>query len=246
MLAMTGAGGLGKTSLGFAIAKEIDADGVILVPSKPVRAEVDWIVANIDDNYVLLLDEIHSYANQTWLLDMLEGARGLGRSIEFMAFGATTNRGELPQTIKSRFPVQLPIQYSDEELRRIADQIASRFEVTLDDHSREVLLRAAVGNPRTMRTILGFWDAGPEQAVEMAQLTKDGLDGEALKMLEYLAEHQRPIGRAALARILEAPGGIDDVAAVLVRRRYIKPTPAGLVIVHAGQERLRFRRTKGI
>jgi Holliday junction resolvasome RuvABC ATP-dependent DNA helicase subunit len=246
MLALTGAGGLGKTSLGLAIAKEVGCTGVIIVPSKPVRAEVDWIMANLDDGMMLLLDELHSYANQTWLLDTLEGARGIGRSIEFFAFGATTNRGALPQTVFSRFPVRLDISYSDEELARIADQVASRFGITLDNHGREVLLRAAVGNPRTMRNILGFWDAGPEQAVEMAQLTRDGLDESALRMLEYMAEHARPIGRATLARVLEAPGGLADVEAVLIRRRYIKPTPSGLVIEHAGAKRVRIRNEKGI
>src|SRR5690349_18338961 len=87
MLALTGAGGLGKTSLGLGIAREVGCTGVILVPSKPVRAEVDWIMATIDDGMMLLLDEIHSYGKQTWLLDTLEGARGIGRNVEFFAFG---------------------------------------------------------------------------------------------------------------------------------------------------------------
>lgn len=246
MLALTGAGGLGKTSLGLAIAKEISAAGVILVSAKPDRKEVDWILAHIEDDMLLLLDEIHSYANQTWLLDTLEGARGIGRSVRFTAFGATTNRGQLPQTVFSRFPIRLDIAYTDEELGRIADQVASRFGITLDTHGREVLLRAAVGNPRTMRNILGFWAAGPEKAVEMAQLTRDGLDDSALQMLAYLIDHGRPIGRQALARILGAPGGLNDVEAVLIRRRYIKPTPSGLVADHAGVKRMRIRAEKGI
>jgi Holliday junction resolvasome RuvABC ATP-dependent DNA helicase subunit len=237
MLALTGAGGLGKTSLALAVAKEVDCAGVIIVPAKPVRAEVDWIMATIDDGMMLLLDELHSYANQTWLLDTLEGARGIGRSVDFFAFGATTNRGALPQTVFSRFPVRLDISYSDEELARIADQVASRFGITLDNHGREVLLRAAVGNPRTMRNILGFWDAGPEEAVQMAQLTRDGLDDVgAARCWSTWPSTQRPIGRATLARVLEAPGGLADVEAVLIRRRYIKPTPSGLVIEHAGAE----------
>lgn len=246
MLALTGAGGLGKTSLGLAIAKEIDASGVILVSAKPDRKEVDWIMANIEDGMLLLLDELHAYSNQTWLLDTLEGARGIGRNVSFTAFGATTNRGQLPQTVFSRFPIRLDISYNDEELGRIADQVASRFDITLDERGRKILLQAAVGNPRTMRNILGFWSAGPENAVEMAQLTVDGLDESALEMLAYLSEHNRPIGRAALARILGAPGGLNDVEAVLIRRRYIKPTPSGLVIEHAGQKRLKIRAEKGI
>lgn len=246
MLALTGAGGLGKTSLGLAIAKEIDATGVILVSAKPDRKEVDWIMSTIDDDMVLILDELHSFANQTWLLDTLEGARGIGRSVRFTAFGATTNRGQLPQTVFSRFPIRLDIAYTDEELGRIADQIASRFDIVLDERGRDILLKAAVGNPRTMRNILGFWAAGPEKAVQMAQLTVDGLDDSALKMLAYLVEHQRPIGRKTLAGILNAPGGLNDVEAVLIRRKYIKPTPSGLVAEAAGAKRMRIRAEKGI
>jgi Holliday junction resolvasome RuvABC ATP-dependent DNA helicase subunit len=188
----------------------------------------------------------HSYAKQTWLLDLLEGARSLGRQVDFTAYGATTNRGQLPQTIMSRFPIRLDINYNDEELSRIADQIASRFEIVLDEDGRGVLLRAAVGNPRTMRNILGFWDAGPREAVHMAQLTVDGLDGSALAMLEYLSDHGRPVGRATLARVLEAPGGIQDVESILIRRRYVAPTPSGLTITHAGNKRIKIRADKGI
>lgn len=245
-LALAGAGGTGKTTLGLAIAKELDVEQVLLVSSKPVRAEVEWILKNIEDNSFLLLDEIHSYGNQTWLLDLLEGARGLGRQVKFTAFGATTNRGQLPQTVVSRFPVRLDISYTDGELAQIADRIATRFEIKLDENGKGVLLRAAVGNPRTMRNILGFWGAGPQEAVRMAQLTVDGLDDSCLAMLNYLAEHGRPVGRSTLARVLEAPGGLDDVEAVLVRRRYIAPTPSGLSITHAGIRRAKIRNEKGV
>lgn len=245
-LALAGMGGTGKTTLGFALAKELNADQVLLVSAKPVRSEVEFILENIEDGTFLLLDEIHSYANQTWLLDLLEGARGLGRRVDFTAFGATTNKGQLPQTIITRFSIRLDINYSDDELARIADQIASRFEIDLDKEGRDILLRASVGNPRTMRNILGFWDQGPNEAVRMAQLTVDGLDQSAIAMLEYLSDHGKPVGRATLARILEAPGGIQDVESVLIRRRYVSPTPSGLSITHAGIKRIRIRAEKGI
>ena len=245
-LALAGSGGTGKTTLGFALAKALDAEQVLLISAAPVRAEVEWIQANIEDGTFVLADEIHSYGKQTWLLDLLEGARGLGRRVEFTAFGATTNRGQIPQTIMSRFPIRLDINYNDEELARIADQIASRFKITLNEEDRGVLLRASVGNPRTMRNILGFWDKGPTEAVRMAQLTRDGLDGSCLAMLDYLADHGKPVGRATLARILEAPGGIQDVEAVLIRRKYVAPTPSGLSITHAGIKRARIRAEKGV
>jgi Holliday junction resolvasome RuvABC ATP-dependent DNA helicase subunit len=97
-----------------------------------------------------------------------------------------------------------------------------------------------------MRNILGFWDSGPEDAVRMAQLTVDGLDSSALAMLDYLADHGKAVGRATLARILESPGGIQDVEAVLIRRRYVAPTPSGLTITHAGIKRIRIRTEKGV
>ena len=109
----------------------------------------------------------------------------------------------------------------------------------------KILLNAAVGNPRTMRNILGFWLAGPEEAVKMAQLTVDGLDAAALKMLGYLHEHGKPVGRATLARILEAPGGIQDTESTLIRRRYVAPTPSGLSITAAGIKRVRLRLEHG-
>lgn len=245
-IALAGRGGTGKTSIGLALARSIDAEQMILVPSAPTRKEVEFICATIDDGTFLLLDEIHSYARQTWLLDLLEGARGLGRQVSFTAFGATTNKGQVPQTLLSRFPIRLDIDYTDDELERIAVAIAARYNITLSPDDMTVLLRASVGNPRTMRTILGFWGAGgPEDAVELAMLTTDGLDNDAIRVLEYLSEHKRSIGRDMLARVMDAPGGLEDTVSLLTARRYIELKPQGVCISSAGIRRVQINRKTG-
>lgn len=109
------------------------------------------------------------------------------------------------------------------------------------------LLRASNGNPRTCETILGFWAIGdPDKAVRMAELTADGLTAESIELLDYLAEHRRAFGRQTLARAMNAPGGVDDLEAILVRRRYIVSTPQGLEITANGIKRIRTHHTNGI
>lgn len=251
-LALTGSGGLGKTSLGLAIGRQIGASKVIMVTAKPDRKEQDRILDSLEDGSLLLLDEIHDYAKQTWLLDTIYGARGLtrdGKRIEFTVFAATTNKGQLPQTVVSRFPIKLHLRYTSEEFQQIVHKLAERFGVDLsvDIEGMKTLLRASNGNPRTCETILGFWGIGdPDEAVRMAQLSPDGLTHDALEMLEYLDEHRRAFGRLTLAKALNAPGGIDDIEAVLVRRKYIVPTPQGLEITRNGVVRVRTWRTEGV
>jgi len=98
-----------------------------------------------------------------------------------------------------------------------------------------------------METILGFWPIGePEKAVEMAQLTPDGLDADCLALLEYLDSKRDPVGRETLSRVLEAPGGIADIETILSRRKLIEPTPRGLKITTRGAKRMKYRRDTGI
>lgn len=257
-LALSGTGGSGKTSLNMAIARQIRATRVVLVAAKPSSKEVKEIQEAIIDTYanvdeenpeqpycVLLLDEIHAYANQPWLLDTTYGARGLirdGRRIQFTVLAGTTNRGQMPQTLFSRFPIKLHLHYTDEEFDLILDRVAERFGVVLDPEGKKVLRRAANGNPRTAETILGFWGLGdPREAVLYAQLQPDGLDHEMLRLLQYLEENRQSrdaIGRSTLARAIEAPGGIDDLEAVLLRRRYIRHLPQGIQITPNGIKRV--------
>lgn len=236
-----------NTSLGLAIARQLDMAKVIIVTNRPSKTEVREILSEIEDETMLLLDEIHGYAKQEWLLDVCYGARGLGRKVNFTVFGATTNRGQLPQTVFSRFPIKLFLTYTREEEALIADKVAERFSVTLSMSEKDTLLKAANGNPRTMETILGFWPVGePEKAVEMAQLTPDGLDADCIALLDYLDSKRDAVGRETLSRVLEAPGGIADIETILSRRKLIEPTPRGLKITTRGTKRMRYRRDTGI
>jgi Holliday junction resolvasome RuvABC ATP-dependent DNA helicase subunit len=242
-LALTGTGGLGKTSVGMAIARQIpEVQKVILVASAPVRAEQDEILDHLNQPIptFLLLDEIHSYANQTWLLNTLEGGRGING--DFFVFGATTNRGAVPQTVMSRFPVKLMIAYSRAEevliLRKRAELLGIDFK---DDEEMKIVLRAASGNPRTMNTILGFWGASnPDEAVYLAELTPDGLDPDCVRMLRHMyscIDRRKHFGRKTLELALGAPGGINDIEGILTRKGYIEQSPQGLSLTPNGTRR---------
>jgi Holliday junction resolvasome RuvABC ATP-dependent DNA helicase subunit len=232
-----------NTALGFAIAKQLRSTNVVLVSNRPDKSELKTIYDSIEEGSMLIADEIHAYAKQSWLLDLLYGARGLAEKVYFTAYGATTNRGALPQTVMGRFPVKLYMKYSLQEEMAIAEKVAERFGVALSPEERRTLLNAAVGNPRCMETVLGFWACGdPAEAVRLAGLSPDGLDQDALAMLTYLGDRRRPIGRATLAKALEAPGGLDDIESVLVRRKYIAPNERGLEITTDGKKRLRILR----
>ena len=239
-LALAGRGGTGKTSLGLALAKELDAEQVIMISSAPNRNEWVDIYDAIEDGTFILCDEIHTYGKHSQLLDLGEGGRTLGKRVQYWLFGATTDRAKMTQPLMSRFPVRVNMQYSDDEIERIADVTAERAGYALDDVERAKLIRASIGNPRTMRTIMRYITAGMDQAIRLAQLTADGLDDDAIAMLKYLSSMplHASIGEDRLAKVLNAGSGIADVSAALKQLGYIEYTPGGICISQVGRRRL--------
>lgn len=243
-LALAGRGGTGKTQLGLAIAKELQAEQVIVINTAPTGEKWREIYAAIDEGTFILMDEIHTYGKHPEVLDLGENALGLGRKLDALwIYAATTDRGKVPQPAMSRFPVRLDLTYSPEEINRIADVISARFDIELSDEERKILVKASVGNPRTMRNILGFWAAGPKNAIRMSSLTADGLDPDAIRLLFALAKLRSgaTIGEERLAGLLNASssgGGIKDVLAVVVQLGFVEYASTGLAITPAGRHRI--------
>ncbi|MGH7900277.1 MAG: Holliday junction branch migration DNA helicase RuvB, partial [Thermodesulfobacteriota bacterium] len=128
--------GLGKTTLAHIVANELGVK--ILATSGPVIervADLASILTNLGDRDVLFIDEIHRLnriveeylysAMEDYKIDLMIGEGAGARSMKislsrFTLIGATTRTGLITSPLRSRFGVDLRLDYYDsDELKNI-------------------------------------------------------------------------------------------------------------------------------
>jgi holliday junction DNA helicase RuvB len=219
-LLFSGLPGLGKTSLAFALAKEIDAP--IKVTSGPAleRAkDMVGILSQLEAGSILFIDEIHRLPRIVeeylygamerfqieFTLDQGVNARLLKLDIQpFTLVGATTREAMLTAAFRSRFGHSSRFEpYEPEALCEILGRSAQILAVSIADSARTRLAENARGVPRIANRLL-------RRARDVAQLENDlhindavvartfgllgidahGLERADLRLLECLAQAQ--------------------------------------------------------
>ena len=226
--------GLGKTTLAHIVANEL---GVRIHPtSGPVIeriADLASILTHLDERDVFFIDEIHRLnriveeylysAMEDYKIDLMIGEGPTAKSMKisvhkFTLIGATTRTGLITSPLRSRFGVDLRLDYyTPEELEEIIKRSARILGVTIkDDGVREVAHRAR-GTPRVANRLL-------RRVRDFAEVKADGVINldvaqSALDMLEVDSLGLDNIDRAILSTIIEkfkgGPVGIETIAAAV-------------------------------
>ena len=142
--------GLGKTTIAHVIANEMDVK--ILATSGPIierAADLASILTNLAYGDVLFIDEIHRLnriveeylysAMEDYKIDLMIGEGASARSIKvglnrFTLIGATTRTGLLTSPLRSRFGVDLRLDYySPDELEKIISRSAELLGIDITD-----------------------------------------------------------------------------------------------------------------
>lgn len=198
--------GLGKTTLAYIIANEMDAG--VKVTSGPVierAGDLAAILTSLQEGDVLFIDEIHRLnhvveeilypAMEDYQLDLVIGQGPGARSVKmdlprFTLVGATTRTGLLTPPLRDRFGIILRLEfYSPEELVTIVDRSARLFNIKIDrDGAMELGLRSR-GTPRIanrlLRRVRDFSEVGghsvisrqvADKALTMLKVDRLGLD----------------------------------------------------------------------
>jgi Holliday junction DNA helicase RuvB len=193
---LSGAPGLGKTSLAMIIAAELGTG--IRVTSGPAlerAGDLAALVSSLQEGEVLFIDEIHRIARpaeellyvamEDFRVDVIVG-KGPGATaiplevLPFTLVGATTRAGLLTGPLRDRFGFTAHMEpYSPEELERVLERSAGLLGVDLrPDGGREIAGRSR-GTPRIANRLL-------RRVRDYAEVRADGVV-------------TRPIARAALA-----------------------------------------------
>ena len=191
--------GLGKTTLSYIIANELNTD--IKTSSGPAidkPADLAGILTNLGKQDVLFIDEIHRLNhiveeylypamedfNLEIIIDQGPSARSLRLNLEpFTLIGATTRAGLITSPLRSRFGLTLRLDYYDvEDIYKIVIRSSRILKVEIDENGAMEIARRSRGTPRIANRLL-------RRVRDYAQIKADGIvtkdiAHKALKMLD--------------------------------------------------------------
>ncbi len=163
--------GLGKTTLSHIIANELGVG--IKMTSGPVLdkpGDLAGLLTNLEANDVLFIDEIHRLspvieeylysAMEDFKIDIMIETGPNARSVQialnpFTLVGATTRSGLLTAPLRSRFGINLRLQYYDAEtLARILIRSAGILKVDISPDAAYEIARRSRGTPRIANLLL--------------------------------------------------------------------------------------------
>ncbi|MEE9214323.1 MAG: Holliday junction branch migration DNA helicase RuvB, partial [Thermodesulfobacteriota bacterium] len=253
--------GLGKTTLAYIVANELGVK--IYATSGPVIERVGdlaSILTNLKKKDVLFIDEIHRLnriveeylysAMEDFKIDIMIGEGPSARSMkikidQFTLIGATTRTGLLTSPLRSRFGVDLRLEYyTADELKGIVKRSARILGVKTDDEGAYEIAHRSRGTPRVANRLLkrvrdysqvrshGRIDVETAQsALRMFEVDSIGLDNLDRMILEaiILKFNGGPVGIDTIsAAVSEDKDTIEDVyEPFLIREGLIQKTPRG-------------------
>lgn len=224
--------GLGKTTLAYIIAREMEAN--IKTTSGPVLerpGDLAGILTNLEEGDVLFIDEIHRLphiveeylypAMEDYCIDIMidkgPGARSIKINIpRFTLIGATTRSGLLTAPLRERFGIAERINYYDEgQLKKIVHRSSKILSVAVDEEGATEIARRARGTPRVanrlLRRLRDFADVKGDGRVTKA------IAELALAMLEVDSAGLDPMDKRILGLIMnEFDGGPVGIGTISV------------------------------
>ena len=224
--------GLGKTTLAYIIANEMDSQ--IKITSGPVidkAVDLAAILTNLQEGDVLFIDEIHRLnrnieetlysAMEDFSLDFVIGKGPSARSVrmpisKFTLIGATTKAGSLSNPLRDRFGVHCRLElYKPEELAKIVKRSAVILDIEITEDGAQEIARRSRGTPRIANRLL-------KRVRDFAQVKGDGyIDSKitdiALEKMEIDKLGLDSIDRRLLTTIIDkfngGPVGLETLAA---------------------------------
>ena len=215
---LAGPPGLGKTSLAFIVAIEMESRiHTISGPALERKGDIASILTALEPNDVLFVDEVHRLpraieellypAMEDGAIDIVigqgPGARTLRLDLApFTLVGATTRAGLLTTPMRDRFGISLRLEYyTPDELLRIIERSAGILSLAIDADAAAEIARRSRGTPRVANRILRRvrdvaqvrgWAAvdreGSLEALELLGVDEDGLDRADREYLRAIAE----------------------------------------------------------
>lgn len=224
--------GLGKTTLAYVLANEMNVNIRITAgPAIERPGDLAAILTNLHAGDVLFIDEIHRLGKtieevlypsmEDYCLDIVIGKGPSARSIRlklprFTVVGATTRLALLSSPLRTRFGAIYRVDYYDQDsLKQIIERAANLMDIASDQSGIEEIAKRSRGTPRValrlLRRVRDFAEVRADGC-----LTKDVVL-EALELLSIDGLGLDEIDRMVLETIIHkyngGPVGLSTIAA---------------------------------
>jgi len=230
--------GLGKTTLAYIIANEMNSNIRITSGAAIERAgDLASILTGLTDGDILFVDEVHRLnrnieevlypAMEDYAIDMVLGKGPSAKTLRldvphFTLIGATTKIGSLSSPLRDRFGNTFRLDYyDDEELEQIIRRSAKILNIKHKNNSLAKIAKRSRKTPRVANRILKrvrdfaevkhqgeIDDAIAEAALSMLDIDNLGLDRTDRMVLE-----------AIIDKFAGGPVGLDALAAATAEDR---------------------------
>ena len=247
---INGSAGHGKTALVELLAKQMKVPFVKCIGNDLTERQVVIDKISEAQGGILFIDEIHTIKNSigNWLLPVIEQFEIQGRKIKkFSLVGATTEKGELIRRLKPFVDrcEQLTLEhYNNEDITKIIKQfhknVYGEHEVT-DEVFDRIAKNSRLTPRNALRLLKLFIRVGDiEKVLERQHIVVDGITKTDIKLLEYLATVEKPVGLEALSLYLGTSKNnyLYETEGFLIQQGFLLREPRGRCISDSGRKLL--------
>ncbi len=224
--------GLGKTTLAYIIANQMDTSiKVTSAPNIEKAGDLAAILTNLSEGDILFIDEIHRLnraieeilypAMEDFKLDIIIGSGPAAQTMQidlsrFTLIGATTRAGMVSHPLRDRFGMHFRMKfYSVKELQQIINLASVKLNKKIEENSSEEIAKRSRKTPRIalrlLKRVRDFSDIKDEQSISFETcryglkelgIDEHGFDDMDIKLLKLLLSSAKPIGLSTISAML--------------------------------------------